>query len=77
MSMHQHVFHNDRALPLEEVWLSPGQAGLLNGWGIFSTLRIYQGLPEWARQSAEHRRAAWVDRQAGDQVGSNPTAHPI
>lgn len=43
--MHKHVFHNDRVLPLEEVRLSPGQAGLLNGWGIFSTLRIYQGVP--------------------------------
>ncbi len=45
MSMHKHVFHNDRVLPLEQVRLSPGQAGLLNGWGIFSTLRIYEGRP--------------------------------
>jgi branched-subunit amino acid aminotransferase/4-amino-4-deoxychorismate lyase len=45
MSMHKHVFHNDRVLPLEHVRLSPGQAGLLNGWGIFSTLRIYDGVP--------------------------------
>jgi branched-chain amino acid aminotransferase len=43
--MHKHVFHNDRVLPLEQVCLSPGQAGLLNGWGIFSTLRIYDGVP--------------------------------
>ena len=45
MSMHKHVFHNNRVLPLEQVRLSPGQAGLLNGWGIFSTLRIYEGRP--------------------------------
>jgi len=43
--MHKHVFHNDRVLPLERVRLSPGQAGLLNGWGIFSTLRIHVGVP--------------------------------
>lgn len=43
--MHRRVFHNDRVLPLEQVRLSPGQAGLLNGWGVFSTLRIYHGVP--------------------------------
>jgi branched-chain amino acid aminotransferase len=31
--------------PLAQVRLSPGQAGLLNGWGVFSTLRIYDGVP--------------------------------
>jgi len=43
--MHRYVFHNGRVLPLPEVRLSPGQAGLLNGWGVFSTLRIYRGHP--------------------------------
>ncbi len=43
--MHRLIFHNDRILPLESVRLSPGQAGLLNGWGLFSTLRIYDGYP--------------------------------
>jgi branched-chain amino acid aminotransferase len=43
--MHKHVFHNNRVLPLEQVRLSPGQAGLLNGWGVFSTLRLYDGVP--------------------------------
>jgi branched-chain amino acid aminotransferase len=43
--MHKQLFHNDRILPLEQVRLSPGQAGLLYGWGIFSTLRIYDGVP--------------------------------
>jgi branched-chain amino acid aminotransferase len=43
--MHNLVFHNGRVLPLAEVRLSPGQAGLLNGWGVFSTLRIYDGHP--------------------------------
>jgi len=43
--MHKFVFHNGRVLPLAEVRLSPGQAGLLNGWGVFSTVRIYRGRP--------------------------------
>lgn len=43
--MHSFVYHNGRVLPLSEVRLSPGQAGLINGWGIFSTLRIYDGQP--------------------------------
>jgi branched-chain amino acid aminotransferase len=43
--MHRFIYHNDRVLPLEEVRLSPGQAGLINGWGIFSTVRVYDGIP--------------------------------
>jgi branched-chain amino acid aminotransferase len=43
--VHKFVYHNDRVLPLEEVRLSPGQAGLINGWGIFSTVRVYDGIP--------------------------------
>ena len=41
--LHRYVFHNDRLLPIERVRLSPGQAGLLTGWGLFTTLRIYDG----------------------------------
>lgn len=43
--IHRFVFHNDRVLPIEQVRLSPGQAGLLNGWGLFTTLRITEGIP--------------------------------
>jgi branched-chain amino acid aminotransferase len=48
------IFHNDRILPLEEAHLSPGQVGLLTGWGVFTTLRVYQGIPfalerHWSR----------------------------
>jgi len=41
--LHRHTFHNDRILPIEQVRLSPGQAGLLSGWGLFTTLRIFEG----------------------------------
>jgi len=48
--MHPFVFHNDRVLPLPQIRLSPGQAGLLNGWGLFSTLRVNEGVPfAWER----------------------------
>jgi branched-chain amino acid aminotransferase len=41
--IHPYVFHNDSLLPLEKVRLSPGQVGLICGWGIFTTLRIFRG----------------------------------
>jgi branched-chain amino acid aminotransferase len=41
--IHRHVFHNNRLLPIEEVRLSPGQAGLICGWGLFTTVRISRG----------------------------------
>ena len=41
--IHANVFHNDALLPIEKVRLSPGQAGLICGWGIFTTLRISRG----------------------------------
>jgi branched-chain amino acid aminotransferase len=41
--IHRYVFHNDRLVPIEQVRLSPGQGGLLSGWGLFTTMRIFQG----------------------------------
>lgn len=43
--LHRYAYHNGRLLPMEEVRLSPGQAGLLSGWGLFTTLRIFDGIP--------------------------------
>jgi len=39
----RYIFHNDALLPIEKVRLSPGQAGLLCGWGLFTTVRISRG----------------------------------
>lgn len=55
------IFHNDRLVPLEQASLSPGQAGLLTGLGVFTTLRIYHGLPfafdrHWARMQRDASR---------------------
>ncbi len=41
--IHRYVYHNDRLLPIEQSRLSPGQAGLLNGFGLFTTLRVFSG----------------------------------
>jgi branched-chain amino acid aminotransferase len=41
--IHRNIFHNESLLPLEKVRLSPGQAGLICGWGIFTTIRISRG----------------------------------
>jgi branched-chain amino acid aminotransferase len=59
--IHRHVFHNDRLLPIEQVRLSPGQAGLLSGWGLFTTLRVAQGElfayeRHWRRLEKDARR---------------------
>jgi branched-chain amino acid aminotransferase len=43
--IHRYVHHNGHMLPIEQVRLSPGQAGLLSGWGLFTTLRIFHGEP--------------------------------
>jgi branched-chain amino acid aminotransferase len=39
------VFHNNRLKPITEVRLSPGQSGLLSGWGLFTTMRVIEGVP--------------------------------
>lgn len=41
--IHKNIFHNESLLPIEKVRLSPGQAGLICGWGIFTTVRIARG----------------------------------
>src|SRR5579862_6495375 len=43
--IHRLVCHNARLLPVEEVRLSPGQSGLMSGWGLFTTMRIVEGVP--------------------------------
>lgn len=59
--IHRFVFHNDRLQPAEKVRLSPGQAGLLNGWGLFTTVRVYEGIPfaferHWKRLERDAER---------------------
>ena len=39
----RYVFHNERVQPIEKCRWSPGQAGLICGWGLFTTIRIVRG----------------------------------
>jgi branched-chain amino acid aminotransferase len=82
--IHRYVFHNDRLLPVEEVRLSPGQSGLLSGWGLFTTMRIVEGVPfaferHWKRlaRDAERTRCPFplekemVRGRLGEVLGAN------
>lgn len=44
-SIHDFAWHNGQIVSTAELRVSPLQTGLLSGWGLFSTLRIYQGVP--------------------------------
>jgi branched-chain amino acid aminotransferase len=59
--IHRFVFHNGALLPIEEVRLSPGQAGLMSGWGLFTTIRVIEGIPfaferHWQRLSRDSEK---------------------
>ena len=57
--LHQFVLHNDKIQKASALSLSPGQVGLLSGWGVFSTLRIADGVPfAWDRHWARLQRDA-------------------
>ncbi len=43
--IHGFVLYNDRIVSSREAALRPGQVGLFTGWGVFTTLRVYQGIP--------------------------------
>ena len=56
--IHRYVLHNDAVREASELSLSPGQVGLLSGWGVFSTLRVADGVlfafeRHWARMKRD------------------------
>jgi branched-chain amino acid aminotransferase len=60
--MHRFLLHNGTILDAHEKSVSAGQVGYLNGWGVFSTLRVADGVlfafeRHWERM---HRDAAKV-----------------
>ena len=69
--MHRFLLHNDDIREAGDRIVSPGQVGLLNGWGVFSTIRVYDGVMfawerHWARMQRDasaHARA--VSRRSG------------
>lgn len=52
--IHRHILFNDQVRDSSEKLLAPGQVGLLAGWGVFSTIRVLDGVlfafeRHWAR----------------------------
>lgn len=61
--MHRFLLHNEEIRDTSEKLVSPGQVGLLNGWGVFSTLRVKEGvLFAWERHFARMRKDAALMR---------------
>jgi len=62
--MHRYLLHNGAILDAgSSLTLSPGQVGLMNGWGVFSTVRVHEGvLFAWPRHWARMARDAGVMR---------------
>jgi branched-chain amino acid aminotransferase len=59
--MHRFLLHNGEIRESSEPLASFGQVGLLSGWGVFSTIRIYDGVlfeweRHWARMASDARR---------------------
>ena len=42
--MHALVLHHDKIKPASDPFLAAGQVGFLNGWGVFSTFRVRDGV---------------------------------
>jgi branched-chain amino acid aminotransferase len=82
--MHALILHQDRIRDAaDHIWMA-GQVGLLNGWGVFSTLRVIDGmLFAWERHWRRMQRDAallhvpfpddptWMEAQLGKLVEAN------
>jgi len=58
--MHRFLLHNGDICEATEHPVSLGQVGLLSGWGVFSTIRIYDGVlfaweRHWSRMEGDAR----------------------
>ena len=42
--MHSQVLHNEKVMPADAEFIAAGQVGFLNGWGVFSTIRVREGV---------------------------------
>lgn len=56
--MHRFVLHNDEIRDASDKLFAPGQVGLLSGWGVFSTIRVVNGVlfafeRHWARMQKD------------------------
>src|SRR5580658_4477229 len=73
MSIHRHILWNGEIRDAAQACLFPGQVGLLAGWGVFSTLRIMDGVlfaweRHWARMSRDAKLMNVPMPASADQV---------
>lgn len=82
--MHRFLLHNDDIRDAGDRVVSPGQVGLVNGWGVFSTIRVRDGVlfcweRHWARmqRDAAHMRvpfpenAKWLEERLYRLIDAN------
>ncbi|MFM2125096.1 MAG: hypothetical protein RL328_1547 [Acidobacteriota bacterium] len=61
--MHRYFLHNDEIHDAAELTICAGQTGYLTGWGVFSTIRVYDGiLFAWERHFARMKHDAELMR---------------
>ena len=59
--MHPYLLHNEEIRATRDQVIAPGQVGFLNGWGVFTTIRVYNGVMfawerHWARLCRDAKR---------------------
>src|SRR5579872_5412793 len=82
--MHRYLLHNDEIVDAATQCLSPGQVGLLAGWGVFSTIRVNDGVlfafdRHWARMQRDAAlmhvplppESSWMERRLQALVEAN------
>ena len=85
--MHRFLLHNDDIRDAGDFGLSAGQVGLLAGWGVFSTLRVYDGVMfaferHWQRMRRDAARmhipfpaeSAWLESRLYRLIEANQSA---
>jgi len=86
--MHRFLVHNDEIRDTGDSLLSPGQVGLMNGWGVFSTIRVQDGVMfawerHWARMHRDAARmrvpfpdsAPWLEERLYRLIDKNQAAN--
>lgn len=86
--LHRYILHNDQIRLASEQLLSAGQVGLLSGWGVFTTIKVVEGVPfaferHWARVTRDAAALrvplppdpAAVRRQLLDLIEANRALH--
>jgi branched-chain amino acid aminotransferase len=74
--MHGFLLHNGEIRQSSDRLASFGQVGLLSGWGVFSTMRIYDGVlfaweRHWSRMASDARRLRVPFPAGRDEVAEN------